>query len=346
MKKQLVIASMLCAAACFAQNADSAAPAASEPAGALLKSISFDTTAGFQQWPDDSQIELDDEVFKEGKASIVFTPDNNFVAYFYQKLIPGHEYTITCWVKMESDLIKRCGISVSFAKQGGGNSSAGRVHFPFADLAPADNEWHQCKVTFKAPEEAVRGQVMLAMHRANTTVFIDDFKMYDMSAKSVAANTTVTQGKVLKSMKFTNTVGLMSDPKGKIVLGKAEENDGRACLVFTPNNDKDCLAYTVYYYQKITPGKYVFEFDYQAPSDPIARACLLAQFGGPGKKLGQLGTFTRKVSDFGVCDGSWQHAVIPVTVPEGTANARIMFAFFRTNVQIKIADFKIIQTEK
>ena len=58
MKKQLVIASMLCAAACFAQNADSAAPAASDPAGALLKSISFDTTAGFQQWPDDSQIEV------------------------------------------------------------------------------------------------------------------------------------------------------------------------------------------------------------------------------------------------------------------------------------------------
>ena len=33
MKKQLIIASMLCAAACFAQNADPAAPAAAEPAG-------------------------------------------------------------------------------------------------------------------------------------------------------------------------------------------------------------------------------------------------------------------------------------------------------------------------
>ncbi len=345
MKKMILMLTALCMAAGAAETAtDNPTKAQAPQGGILLKSINFESPSGFSKWPADSQVELDTEDFKEGKSSIVFTPDNHYVAYFYQKLTPGHEYVITCWAKMDTEPIKRCGIGVNFAKQGGANSSAGNVNFPFAELIPADNEWHFCKVTFKAPENAVRGQVMLSLLRTNATVFIDDFKLYDMSAKSVAQGTTVTKGTPLKAMKFNSNKGIYSDPKGKITLGKPEENDGRACLVFIPNNDKDCLAYTAYFYQRLFPGDYVVEFDYQTPSDPIARAALIIQFSGPGKKLGEVGTITKKVSDFGACDGSWQHAVIPFKVPQGVNNARIMFAFYRINVPIRIADFKIFKT--
>lgn len=344
MKKILVLLSSFCLAL-GAQESTSAEGAPQAPQGGiLLKSLNFESNAGFSKWPGDAQVELDPEEFKEGKSSIVFTPDNNYVAYFFQKLVPGHEYVITCWAKMDAEPIKRCGIGVNFAKQGGGNSSAGSVIFPFAELMPADNEWHFCKVTFKAPEGAVRGQVMLSLLRTNATVFVDDFRLYDMSAKSVAKGTTATKGKVLRKLNFVSTSGLNSDPKGKIALGKPENNDGRACIEFIPNNDRDCLAYTAYFYQRLFPGDYVIEFDYQTPAEPIARAALMIQFGGPGKKLGELGTVTRKVSEFGVCDGSWQHAVIPVKVPQGVNNARILFAFYRTNVPIRIADFQIIRT--
>ena len=344
MKKILIILSALCLVAGTSANA-AGDPAEAPAGGVLLKSVDFETPAGFSPWPEDSQIELDTEEFKSGKSSIVFTPDNNFVAYFYQKLIPGHEYVITCWVKTDVEPIKRCGIGVNFAKEGGGNSSAGSVLFPFAELMKADNEWHFCKVTFKAPAEAVRGQVMLSLYRSNATVFVDDFKLYDMSAKSVSPGTTVTKGTVLKSLKFTSADGLNSDPKGKIALGKPEENEGRACLEFIPNNDKDCLAYTAYFYQRMTPGQYVAEFDYKAPAEPIARAAFLVQFGGSGKKIGDLGSVTKKVAEFGTCDGSWQHVVIPFTVPEGTETARIMFSLYRTNVPVSFADFQLIKVE-
>ncbi len=329
-------------AAASAENVAAATEQAA-PVGALLKSLGFESETEFSRWPGDSVAELDPEEFKEGKSSLVFTPDNNYAAYFFQNVIPGREYMITCWAKMDTEPIKRCGIGVNFAKAGGGNGSAGSVNFPLVELLPADNEWHQIKVNFKAPEGAVRAQVMLAMYRSNAVVFFDDFKLYDLSAKSVAQGTTVTEGKVIKALKFTSTRGLISDPKGKIVLGKAAENEGRDCMVFIPNNTKDCLAYTVYFYQRIFPGDYVVEFDFQAPAAPIDRAAFIMQFGGLGKNIGQLGSVTVKTKDFGTCDGSWQHAVIPVKVPAGVNNSRVMFAYYRTNVPIRIADFKIIK---
>ncbi|MEI3003366.1 MAG: hypothetical protein V8T87_01905 [Victivallales bacterium] len=36
--------------------------------------------------------------------------------------------------------------------------------------------------------------------------------------------------------------------------------------------------------------------------------------------------------------------MIPFKVPQGVNNARIMFAFYRINVPIRIADFKIFKT--
>ena len=90
MKKMILMLTALCMAAGAAETAtDNPTKAQAPQGGILLKSINFESPSGFSKWPADSQVELDTEDFKEGKSSIVFTPDNHYVAYFYQKLTPG-----------------------------------------------------------------------------------------------------------------------------------------------------------------------------------------------------------------------------------------------------------------
>lgn len=153
--------------------------------GTLLKSLTFEDEKGFQAWPGDCTVELDEEEFTEGKKSIVFTPDNNFVVYFWQQYRPGVKYAATFKMKAEKTLIPRITFAVNFKKAD--RSSAGTFAKPLKDLAPCDNEWHDVRVEFTCPEGAVRGQTMLSMFRCNTTVFIDDFKLYELDGSAAAA---------------------------------------------------------------------------------------------------------------------------------------------------------------
>ena len=149
--------------------------------GRLLKYWDFEDETDIQVWPEDSVIELDDEFAVAGKRSIVFTPDNNFVAYFYQEMMGGHRYRLRFFAKMSAVPIERVAVAVAFAKADGGNGSAGRESFPFAKLAVADSEWHECVIEFTAPAEAVKAQVMFSMYRSNAEIFIDELTLHDLS---------------------------------------------------------------------------------------------------------------------------------------------------------------------
>ena len=65
MKKMMLSFAIVCAAGTLAAQ------------GRLLKSLDFENENGIQKWPADSVLELDPEEAKQGKNSIVFTPDNN-----------------------------------------------------------------------------------------------------------------------------------------------------------------------------------------------------------------------------------------------------------------------------
>ena len=337
MKKQLIFTGIFCTVLC--------ATGTLSAQGRLLKNLDFESTNGIQQWPADAVLELDPEEAKQGKSSIVFTPDNHYVAYFYQKLVPGHKYRITFWAKMDKAPIKRCGISIAFAKKSGGNGSAGRETFSLADLAPADNAWHECSVEFTAPPETFNSQVMLAMHRTNAVVNIDDFKLYDMSLeapKSVEKGTVTSKGELQKSVSFTNATGLMKWPANVAFdFQNPDGPEGRSAIVFTP-----AASYSAYFYQQLSRGKYTIEFDWKADETPIKRCALIVFFTSPGGKRGDLGQANIPLASLGEADGSWKHAAVPITVPEGTGKvSQIMLAMYRTNTPIYISDLKVYREE-
>lgn len=153
--------------------------------GKLLKALPFEDPKEIQTWPGDCTVELDDEEKTQGKTSIVFTPDNNFCAYFWQKLTPGKTYTASFMVKADKAPIPRITFAVNFKNSNG--KPAGAFSKPIRDLVPCDDKWHPATVSFAAPAGACRGQVMLAMFRSNATIFIDDFKLYEGGAGDVPA---------------------------------------------------------------------------------------------------------------------------------------------------------------
>lgn len=146
----------------------------------LIKSIPFENEKEIQTWPGDCTVELDEEDKVEGAKSIVFTPDNNFCAYIWQRYTAGTQYTAIFRVKAEKPPIARIAFAINFKKADG--SPAGTFSKPIKDLVTCDNTWQTAKVVFTCPPEAVRGQTMFAMFRCNTTVFIDDFKLYEGDA--------------------------------------------------------------------------------------------------------------------------------------------------------------------
>lgn len=172
----------------------------------LLKSIPFESEKEIQAWPGDCTIELDDEEKTEGKTSIVFTPDNNFCAYVWQAYQPGKTYTAVFDVKAEKAPIPRITFAVNF--KGAGNASVGSFSRPIRDLVPCDNQWHTAKVTFTCPAGANRGQTMLAMFRCNTTVFVDNLRLYEGVPEGVAAASqpaavgSARRGKMLIEVEF------------------------------------------------------------------------------------------------------------------------------------------------
>ncbi|MBO4630974.1 MAG: hypothetical protein J5858_03535 [Lentisphaeria bacterium] len=333
MKKQLIAFFLISAAGMLCAQ------------GRLLKHLDFESTAGIQPWPEDSVLEIDTEDFKQGKGSLIFTPDNNCVAYFYQPMIAGHKYRITCWVKMEKKPIARCGISLAFAKKNGANDSAGRKMFSFADLVPGDNQWHECKVEFTAPPETHRAQVQLAMYRTNAVINVDDLTLRDLSQEPPAdapKGSIVSKGKLLKSLDFASAEGLMKWPEKAVFnLQKPDAPDGRHAIIFTPED-----SYSAYFYQIMPPGEYSIEFDWKAAETPIKRCALMVFFTSPGGKRGDLGQQSFPLSSLGEADGAWKHAAVRFKVPEGVGKtSQVMLAMYRTNTVIQIADLKIFQEE-
>jgi hypothetical protein len=314
---------------------------AQPPQGRLLKYLDFESAEGFSAWPADAHVELDPENPKAGRTSLVFTPDNHFVAYFYQPMTGGHKYLLTCWVRMEGRPIDRCALAMSFSKQGGGNGSAGRKEVPLNRLAAADNQWHECRAEFEAPAEAVQAQVMLAMFRANTTIFIDEVRLYDLSlgaAPSVPAGTVRTAGAPLQTLVFqAGARGLMKWPSESAFDFVAA--DGRKAIRFTP-----ARSYSVYFYQALAPGEYVFEFDWKALEKPIPRCALIVFFTSPGGKRGDLGNRTVPLATLGEATGGWNHAAVNVKVPAGVGRTcQVMLALYRTNTTVEVADLKIFR---
>lgn len=178
----------------------------------VLKYWNFESEKDVMKWPDDAVIELDDEYFVKGEKSIVFTPDNNYVAYFYQDMKAGHRYKISCWAKMSAKPIDRVGIYIAYNKANGGNGSAGHDLFSFSKLAPADGEWHECQVEFTAPAETFRAQVQLAMYRTNVEVFIDEFRLFDLN-EDVKVEKVQEAGKPVQAAAQNQP----TEEKGKIV---------------------------------------------------------------------------------------------------------------------------------
>lgn len=315
----------------------------------LVRHITFETTAGIQQWPESSVMELDTESKREGKSSLVMTPDNNYVAYFYQKVTAGHEYKLVFWYKVDKVPIQRCGILVNFAKKGGANGSAGSQLFSMKDFAVADNAWHEHTIKFTPPADAETCQLQLGFYRTNAVVNIDDLRLYDENAvaneapkESVPRGTVVSKGKLIKHLDFTSEKGLAQWPSNvKIGITPADNSkDGRPSVLFTPESN-----YSAYFYERLEPGEYSMEFDWKADDTPISRCGMMIFFTSKGGKRGDLGTKNVPLSSFGDADGSWKHAAFRFTVPADSSACQIMMAFYRTNASVSIADLKIYKEE-
>lgn len=325
---------LVLAAACFAGSV------AAE--GRLLRSFDFEKEAGLQKWPGDAVMELDPEAPQQGKSSIVFTPDNNYVAYFYQNMVPGREYAVKFWYKADKLPIKRCGILLNFTKKGGKNGDAGTQLFSLADFGTANDEWHEQTLKFTAPPETANCQVQLAFYRTNATVNIDNLRLYDAgapAAESVAPGKVVSTGKLLKQVDFASAAGLQKWPVESVFdLRQPDGKDGRAAIAFMPDS-----SYSAYFYQQLAPGEYSIEFDWKANETPIARCAMILFFTSKGGKRGDLGNTTVPLSTLGEADGGWKHASFKFTVPANAGASQVMMAMYRTNTPVYIADLKIFQ---
>ncbi len=310
--------------------------------GKLLKHWNFESSEGMMKWPEGTTVELDEEEFKQGKKSIVFTPDNGYCVYFYTPVAAGKEYSVNFWYKADKTPIKRCGVLVNFAKPDGGNNSAGSQLLSLSDICEPDNQWHQANFKFTAPPDAVKAQIQLAFYRTNATVFIDDFKFYDESVtveKPTIPTAPVSTGQLVKAVDFSSATGLTLWPtEAKLTLTKDEEI-GRNFVSFTPANN-----YSVYWYMKPLPGKiYAVEFLFRANGDAIKRCGFSLFFTAPGGKRGDLGIQEFPLVTMGDSNGNWRPASFKFTVPANTATCQFMLNFYRCNIDVDIADLKIFQ---
>ena len=186
--------------------------------GKVLFHQDFETSTGTFTWPA-VPVVLDTKIFKSGKSSIQFTPDNNYAAYWYLKVISGHRYTVSLAYRADKKMLARNGISIAFNLPGQGNASGGRTSLSFGDNQ-ADSEWHQFEGTFDVPTGVNNAQFLLDFFRSISIVNIDDLTVIDMgpSPEPVAAAPIATQqpappvkqNEAPKASSTTHPVGTMS----------------------------------------------------------------------------------------------------------------------------------------
>lgn len=159
-----------------------AAMAEDKPAvvGKVLSQQDFETRQGILAWPN-VPVLLDTQIFKSGKSSIQFTPDNNYDAYWYLKVDSGHRYKVSLWYRADKKMLARNGVSINFNLPGQGNGSGGRASLSFG-ANQADSEWHQYESTFDVPLGVTNAQFMLDFFRTISTVNIDDLTITDIGA--------------------------------------------------------------------------------------------------------------------------------------------------------------------
>ena len=332
-------------------------------AGNLIKQVGFDSTRGLMKWPASTTIELDSENKHSGKSSIVFTPDNNYVAYFYQKMQPNKQYTVSFWYISDKLPIKRCGIRFNFNKKGGGNGSAGHKLFSMSEFAEADGQWHQFTGTFTTPAETATAQIQLTFYRTNAVVYIDDFKLYagdadastvvietENSATKLSNNKSATPmvavtapaatGNLVKSFTFANSSGWTKWPQANTIeLEKATNSNDKDSVVFTPDNN-----YCLYFYQRFKPAmSYRADFAWKADKMPIKRCGFMLYFTSKGGKRGDKGSKNISLSSLGEIKDQWQYSSFNFTFPEGAYTCQFMLNFYRCNTVVQLADLKIYE---
>jgi hypothetical protein len=334
-------------------------------AGDLVKQVGFDATRGLRKWPANATLELDTEKKHSGKSSIVFTPDNHYVAYFYQKMQPNRQYTVSFWYMLEKVPIKRCGIIFNFNKKDGGNGSAGKKLFSMSEFAEADGQWHQFTGTFTTPADTAISQIQLSFYRTNAVVFIDEFKLYEGASIANAAvpeavvkresnsdKSTVTapavaaapaSGQLVKSFNFSNSSGWTKWPKANTIeIEKATGSNDKNSVVFTPDNN-----YCLYYYQRFKPSMtYQVNFFWKADKMPYKRCGFTLYFTSKGGKRGDKGVKNISLSSLGAISEQWQAGSFTFVFPEGAYTCQFMLNFYRSNAVVQIAELKIYETSE
>ena len=307
--------------------------------GKLIKSWNCENPRDILVWPAGTTLELDDEFAHQGEKSLVFTPDNNCCVYFWHKVKPGNKYSISFYYKTAKAPIARCGATINFKTADGKTVTQ---HKPLADVCIADDQWHEAKFDFTAPDNAINAQVMLAFFRCNTEVFIDEFKFFDESVqieKKSLPTGPVSQGTLFKAFDFKNPKEFMKWPASTPVKVRHDKSINRDYISFSADANG-----SLYNYLRPVPGKtYTVEFLYRASGDALKRCGFTLFFTGKGGKRGNLKTQHVPLLELQPGNGSWGPASFKFTVPENTANMQFMLNFYRLNIDLDIADIKIYQ---
>lgn len=327
MKKQLLLAVL------------SAAALTASAEGKLIKSWNCESPRGIQVWPAGTTLELDEEIFHQGKKSLVFTPDNNCCVYFWYKVKPNNKYSISFYYKTAKAPIARCGATINFKTADGKTISQ---HKPLADVCTADDQWHEAKFEFTAPDTAVNAQVMLAFFRCNTEVFIDEFKFFDESVqinKQPATDLPAPAGTLFKTFNLGNPKEFMKWPDNFNADIQKDAALNKDYLAFSAANNG-----SLYSYLRPTAGKtYTVQLLYKASGDALKRCGFTLFFTSKGGKRGDLATKHIPLTELTPSNGSWTPATFSFTVPEKTSNMQFMINLYRLNVDVDIADIKIYQ---
>ncbi len=105
-----------------------------------------------------------------------------------------------------------------------------------------------------------------------------------------------------------------------------------------------CYLFLVYFYMKPVAGKtYAAEFLFRADGDAIKRCGFTVFFTSQGGKRGDLGNQHVSLVSLGDSNGNWRPGSFRFTVPAKTDSCQFIINFFRSNVNVDIADLKIFQ---
>jgi hypothetical protein len=241
----------------------------------------FEASKGILFWPNGAVVTLDSKNFKSGASSISFTPDNNYVAYWYLDVKPAHRYKVTLWYRADKKMLARNGVAINFNLPGQGNGSGGRTNLSFGENK-ADSEWHEFEATFDVPEKVTKVQFLVDLFRTIAAVNIDDLKVTEVgptpeSAKAAPAaptNTdTFSNGDF--SQGLTKWSPWFKDEEAKAVVDNENKHEGKSSVRMTGGAGRHMLAQRV----SVTPGAlYTISFWARTENDTTGNSAVAFDF--------------------------------------------------------------------